>query len=395
MDRFDWFAPHMRVDPYPDLHRFRAESPIQHTPEGWWVLGFEEANLVLKDSRFGRDRAVFLEDFRRTLGDGPAYEYVIRRMTYYGPPDHGRIRGIVAGAFTPRRIEGLRPFIQRITHELLDAAPDHRRFDLLEAVGHPLPSLVICELLGVPNSMREDFDRWTQDIAHLISPMVTDEQRRIGRETVIEEWACVEDIITHRAKSLGDDLLSALIQAEFEGERLTREELVANVMFMFSAGHQTTRDSLGMGVLGLLRHPTEWRRLAADPDESARQATEECLRYESPVCIAQQHALTDTEVAGVRIPRGETINVLVNAANRDPRRFPVPDRLWIDRPDNHPMAFSGGPHLCLGAALARVEVSVVLAELAKRFPDLDLTGEEVRWRDTAVFRGPQELWVSA
>lgn len=395
MERFNWFAPHMRIDPYPDLHRFRSASPVQHTAEGWWILGFDEANQVLKDGRFGRDRSVFLDDFRRSLGDGPAFEYVVRRMTYYGPPDHGRIRGIVAGTFTPRRIEALRPFVQRITHELLDAAPDHARFDLLEAVGHPLPSLVICELLGVPHSMRADFDRWTQVIAHLISPVVNEDQLRRGTETVIEEWACVEDLVSHRAQNLGDDLLSALIQAEFEGERLSREELVANVMFMFSAGHQTTRDALGMGVLGLLRHREEWERLTRDPNGLARQATEECLRWESPVCIAQQHALADTEVGGIPIPRGETINVLINAANRDPRRFPEPDRLRIDREGNHPMAFSGGPHLCLGAALARVEVGVVLGELAKRFPDLDLTGDEIRWRDTAVFRGPHEMWVTA
>jgi len=389
---FNWFDPAMRVDPYPTLARFRARCPVQRTELGWWLLGHAEASLAARDGRFNRDHEAFRASHRRTLGDGPAFEYVTRRLTYYGPPDHQRLRGTVSRAFTHSRIKAMRPYVERLAGELFDRVAGEPTFDIVEHVAHRLPSLVICEMLGVPEAERAHFDQWTQRIAHLISPELSAEQFEVGTAAVIEEWACIEELVEERRRTPGDDLLTALLQAEEEGQRLTREELVANVIFLFSAGHQTTRDTFAMGLLALLRHPDQYATLVADPSLAA-VATEECLRYDAPVSLALQQALVDVELAGEAISAGDMVMLVLPAANRDPRRFEEPDRFWIERPDNHHLAFSGGPHLCLGAPLARLEVSVLLEAVARRFPHLELASEELTWRDSSVFRGPVALWV--
>lgn len=390
---FDWFRPAMRADPHPTLHRFRARSPIHRNDMGWWVLGYAEALQVLHDNHFWRDRQTFLRAFRRTLGDGLAYEYVIRRLTYYGSTDHRRLRGTVSRAFTPRRIESMRPYIETLAHELLDRVGDEREFDILEHLAHPLPSLVICQMLGVPQELRAQFDSWTQRLAHLIAPVITPEQRQQGTRALAAEWECVEELIAARRAHPGPDLLSALIEAEEDGQRLTHDELITTVIFLFSAGHQTTRDTLGVGLLGLLTYREQFELLVENPG-LAPAATEECLRWSSVVALAPQQAQHDVALGDVTIAEGETAFVVLPAANRDPRRFAEPDRFWIERPDNQHLAFSGGPHFCLGASLGKLELSVLLGVIATRFPHLQLAGEHLEWRDSVYFRGPKALVVT-
>jgi hypothetical protein len=391
---FDWFAPSMRIDPHPALHRFRARSPIHRNELGWWVLGYDEADRVLHGPGFGRRRERFLETFRQTLGEGIAYEYVTRRLSYYGPAEHRRLRQTVSRAFTPRRIEVMRPYITRLAGELLDRVEGRPSFDVLESLAHPLPSLVICQMLGVPEELRSRFDRWTSLIPHLIAPRVTPEQLAAGTEAVIEEWACVARLVDERRARPGADLLSALIEAEEEGRRLTRDELIANVIFLFSAGHQTTRDSLGVGLLGMLRPRDPYAALVRDPSLAAA-AAEECLRWGSVVTLSMEQAQADVELGGVTIRTGDDLWIVLTAANRDPRRFPDPDRFRIERPaGQRHISFSTGPHHCLGAALGRLELTVLLEVLARRFPDLELADQPLHWRDTVFFRGPRAVWVS-
>ena len=391
---FDWFAPSMRVDPHPALHRLRAQSPIHRNELGWWLLGYEEAYRVLHGPGFGRSREHYLETFRHTLGDGIAYEYVTRRLSYYSDAEHRRLRGTVARAFTPRRIAMMRPYITQLAGELLARVEDEPSFDVLASLAHPLPSLVICQMLGVPEELRADFDRWTMSIPHLIAPKVTPEQLEAGTRAVIEEWACVERLIDERRSRPGDDLLTALIDAEEEGRRLSHEELIANVIFLFSAGHQTTRDSLGLALLGMLEPRDPYVALAGDPSLAA-VAAEESLRWGSVVTLSMDQAEEDVDLAGSQLSPGDDVWIVLAAANRDPARFPDPDRFRLDRPpDQRHISFSAGPHHCLGAALGRLELTVLLEVLARRLPRAEVAAQELEWRDTVFFRGVRSLRIA-
>ncbi|MGH9024015.1 MAG: cytochrome P450 [Acidimicrobiia bacterium] len=395
-ETFDWTHPSMRVDPHPTCHRFRARSPVHRNDMGWWVLGHKEAERVLHASEFSRRRERFLQAFRLTLGEGQAYEYVTRRLTYYGPPDHARLRGTVSRAFTPRRVQAMRPFIAGLANKLLDEVAGEDEFDILEHLAHPLPSQVICQMLGVPEDLRAQFDEWTGLIPHLIAPTVTEEQLAAGTRAVIEEWACVEGLIEERRAEPGDDLLSALIEAEEGGQRLTREELVANIIFMFSAGHQTTRDTLGVGLIGMLADRIEYEDLVAHR-ELAPRAVEESLRWSSVVGMAVEQAQAALRLHDAEIAAGDWVWVVLPAVNRDPLVFTNPDRFHIRRPNSTAhLAFSGGPHFCLGAALGRLELTVLFEVLSTRFPGLELADPvaDIAWRDTLYFRGPRNLRVS-
>ncbi|MEL7158807.1 MAG: cytochrome P450, partial [Actinomycetota bacterium] len=385
--------PVMRADPYPTFAVMRELSPVHWDGRAHWLFRYEDARQVLLGDDFGRVASAFQRQYFDSLGAGQPYEYVIRRMTYLDTADHTRVRGLFARTFTPRRVEALRPFIVAMVDELLDQVDGSAPFDVLEAVAHPVPSLVICELLGVPGAERELFDGWTQRIAHLVSPTITETQYRDSAAALAEEWAMMEQLVADRRRNLGPDLLSALIQAG-EEDGIDHEELVSNCIFLFSAGHQTTRDTVGNGLYAMLGDRAQFAALAADPAGRAAAATEEALRYDAPVVQSWEVALTDTEVGGIPIAEGEAVFPLLGAGNHDPARFTDPDRFNIDRPDNVPITFSLGPHHCLGSALARMEVSIILEAIATRFPDLDLAGDPVEWRDTVVFRGPVALHVA-
>ena len=393
---FDFLHPQMRIDPFPTFKVMRESAPVHWDGMAHWVFRYEDARSVLLGDQFGRVASAFQRQYFESLGAGQPYEYVIRRMTYLDTDDHARVRGLFAKTFTPRRIESLRPYIVEMVEGMLDAIDANEPFDLLDAVAHPVPSLVICEMLGVPHGERELFDGWTQRIAHLVSPAITEEQYADSAAALAEEWAMMESLIADRGKDLGDDLLSALIRAAADDDgAITHEELVSNCIFLFSAGHQTTRDTVGNGVLAMLRDGDQWAALAADPAGLAMAATEESLRFDAPVVQSWEVAFEDTEVAGVPIRAGEAVFPLLGACNHDPLRFERPDDFDLHRPDNVPVTFSLGPHHCMGSALARMEVSILLEAIATRFPTLHLANDEVEWRDTVVFRGPHRLEVAA
>ena len=275
---------------------------------------------------------------------------------------------------------------------LLDRVDGAKTIDVLAAVAHPLPSLVICEMLGVPEADRPRFSGWTEDIAFLLFPPVHPHRLKTGEVAATQFMAYVRDLIEHRRAAPADDLLSALIAAEEHGDRLSIDELIANVVFLFSAGHQTTRDLVGNGLLALLRHPDLKLRVAADPS-LLPALVEECLRYDPSVTATTRRARDDTAVAGTPIAAGDRLILSISGANRDPARFPDPDRFDIDRLNNEPLAFGGGIHYCLGAALARAEAQIVFGTLLRRYPKLALAEQTVQWRETWIFRGPVTLQV--
>ena len=278
-----------------------------------------------------------------------------------------------------------------MVNRLIDQAEPGQKFDLLELVAHPVPSLVICELLGVPVQDRELFDGWTQRIAHLVSPAISEEQYADAAGALADEWELMENLIYSRSQKLGDDLLSDLIRASSGDEAISHQELVSNCIFLFSAGHQTTRDTVGSGVLAMMRDRRQWEALVANPSGLAAAAAEESLRYDAPVVQSWEVAFEDTEISGHPVAEGEAVFPLLGACNHDPERFINPDSFEIEREDNVPITFSLGPHHCMGSALARMEVSIILEALATKIPSMRLASENIAWRDTVVFRGPESL----
>jgi pimeloyl-[acyl-carrier protein] synthase len=391
---WDPLASSFRSNPYPALRRLRAVDPIHHTADDVVLTRHEDVASTLRDPAFGMSpRDELVAALRERLGSGRAFDYVSRRLSNYNPPDHTRLRSLVVRAFTPRRVEQLRPWVENVAARLLDDVSVGSEFDVIAVLAHPLPSLVICEMLGVPDADRSAFDRWTSAIAHLIGPYVPSDRLAAGEAAVAQEWACIESLIEERRRQPGKDLLSALLGVEEDGERLEVDEVIAMVIFLFSAGHQTTRDLIGNGLLGLFAHPHELRHLADDPTLGP-EAVEECLRYDGPVPFISRSAHVSTMIRDEPIHAGQRIVCVLAAANRDPERYPDPDAFRIERPERQAVAFGGGIHHCLGAALARIEAETILRVLVQRFPKLRLASDDIAWRDTIVFRGPVAVPVA-
>jgi len=390
---FDPLAPGFTADPYPLLRRLREEEPVHLSPRGYWVLTrYDDVAAVLGNSRlFGV--GLTRERIKARYGSGAAFDYVSRRLSSYDPPDHARLRSLVTRAFTMRRVEAMRPRIQVIADELLRRSDGMREMDVIAELAHPLPSLVICEMLGVPVADRPLFSAWTHAVQHLLAPAISAERLAAGEEAAGEFLGYVGALARERRRNPGDDLLSALVAAEESGDRLSEEELAATVVFLFSAGHSTTRDLVGNGLVALLRHRAQWQRLVDDPAR-VQDAVEESLRYDASVTMFSRRALQDTRLGNQSIAAGAQIFVSISAANRDPARFPDPDGFDLSRPDKSHLSFGGGIHYCLGASLARAEAGIIFRTLAARHPRLELAQEVVEWRDALAFRGPVALPVS-
>jgi cytochrome P450 len=379
-------------DPHPHYHRIRAETPVLFVPEldEYVLTRFADCERVLRDPTMSSDpskrniRPPFLQ-----LGQGDDRP---PSMLFLDPPDHTRLRKLVSKAFTPRTVERLRPHVAELVDGMLDAV-DPAGFDLLEAVGFPLPVTVICELLGIPAEDQHLFGPWSSDASRMLDGDLDEATIQRGIVAFMELVNYLNAIFEERRAAPRDDLLSALLAAEEEGDKLSEEELRSTVVLLFVAGHETTTNLIGNGTVALLRQRDQWERLVADPS-LAPSAVEELLRFDGPVHVTARTATHPCEVAGVSVEPGQGLVTLIAAANRDPERFPDPDRLDIGRADNHHLAFSQGMHYCLGAALARLEGQEVFTALTRRFPTLDLTEEPVH-RDHFVLRGYQKVPVQA
>ena len=392
MAKLDLSDPEFTIDPHPMLHRLRATDPVHRTAAGEWALTrYVDVEWALRDPACGTGFGT-AEQTRAQYGDSPAFEYMSRRMSRYDPPDHARLRGLVARAFTPRRIAALQPRIEALTEELLDAIEDRREVDFVAAVAHPLPSRVICELLGVPVADQALHSQWTPAIQRGLSNTASPTERDEANAAVGHQWTYLQQLVAERRASPGDDLLSAMVTAEEAGDRLTTEEVIATAIMVFSAGHSTTRDLLGSGLLRMLTVPGQFASLAADPS-LASAAVEESLRYDPSLTMVRRRALKEKQLGEATIHPGETILALIIAANRDPAVFNDPDAFTITRADNRPLSFGGGIHYCLGSALARMEGEIVFRAVARRFPMMTLANNHTHSRDTPVFRGPEALPV--
>jgi hypothetical protein len=314
-------------------------------------------------------------------------------MLFVDPPDHTRLRTLVNKAFTPRAVEALRPRITRIVHGLLDDVERAGTMDVVRVLAYPLPVIVIAELLGIPVDDRELFKKWSDALAATLEPFVP---KDLQSEVLLANEALrayLSRIFAQRRREPRDDLISALMQAEEAGDRLTEEEAFSAVRLLLVAGHETTTNLIGNGLLALLRYQDQWRLLREDRT-LIPAAVEELLRFDSPVQLTVRIATEPLDLDGKHIRPGDQIIVLLGAANRDPAQFSDPDRLLITREEKRHLAFGHGIHFCLGAPLARLEMQVTLSALLERFPQLHLTPEPVVRRQTMVLRGLDRIAVA-
>src|SRR5207245_7102603 len=380
---FNPYLPEFHADPYPFYHRLRAVAPVYQTPMGFWVLTrYDDVLTVLRDPRFGRDgfeqmpAAIYAEDRAES-------SRLPRSMLFRDPPDHTRLRALVSKAFTPRVIERMREHIQDIVHRLLGRVRDAKGMDVITDLAYPLPVTVICEMLGVPTGDEGVIRQWSSDVARSLAAIGMPSDIEVvarGRAARRELGDYFRRLLPERRRRPQDDLLSLLIAAEEAGDTLSEGELLATCVLLFIAGHETTVNLIGNGMLALLRHPDQLGRLRADPS-IARAAVEELLRFDPPVTLTGRVAMEDIEVGGITVEAGEMAVLLLGAANRDPAAFENPDRLDLTRPDNHHAAFGHGIHFCLGAPLARLEGQVALTALVQRFEHLELATDEPEYKE--------------
>ena len=379
-------------DPYPVYAALRERDPVHRSRlmNAWMFARHADVDAILRDHRnFASDPRKGTLTTRQEALLPPADEFT---MLFLDPPDHRRLRALVNKAFTPRAVEALEPRIRGILAALLDDIDDASGFDLMQAVAQPLPVIVIAEMLGVPPEDRDRFKVWSNQRARLLEPTVSPRERAIALEASSGFDAYFRKIIAKRREAPEDDILSALVQAEDEGERLNERETLNMLRLLLIAGNETTTNLIGNGMLALLRHPGQLRRLREDPG-LIPSAVEELLRFDSPVQTTFRRALADCEVNGFALRKRDNLVVLVGSANRDPDAFEDPDRLDVGRGEAAHLSFGRGIHHCIGAPLARIEGRIVLEMLLERFSSIEPLGDRPRFRKSIVLRGLQSLPV--
>jgi len=394
-DRFfvDAMSPAFREDPYPHYDAYRGQHRLLRVADTMWLaLGHADVTTMLRHPKLSSDE-------RRATSQigGPEPGRLETSLVFMDPPDHTRLRGLVARAFTAKRVADLRPAAETITARLLDeteaAGARGEVVDLICSLAYPLPVRMICLLLGVPEADEDAFTGWSRSLARTLDPSVLRSAETdaaiAAAETELAGY--LEALLSFRRTNPGDDLLSALLAVEADGDRISPREVVDLALLLLVAGHETTVNLIGNGVLALLRAPDQLERLRQAPD-LIPPAVDELLRFDSPVQMSQRIAMEDLDLGGVPVKVGDEILLVLGAANRDPAVFAEPHRLDVTRDARRHVAFGGGIHHCLGAALARLEGQVALTGLIARFARLELAGHPRR-RPMFTLRGLESLPV--
>jgi hypothetical protein len=387
--------PATKDDPYPLYAGVRQRGMVTSSLGAFMAADHATVAAVLRDRRFSSS-PVHQRGYRPPSfpADDPRAELPAGDLLNLDPPDHTRLRRLVSGAFTPRAIAALEPRIREMTVRLLAEADAAAGFDLIDALAFPLPIAVICQLLGVPAGDRAQFRAWGHDVAASLDPQTAAAAQTQSRASEIALLRYLQDLVRERRDNPDDTILSALIAAEEEGDRLSTGEVVRMSLLLLVAGFETTVNLIGNGTVALLADPDGWDRLRSDPAQ-VPAAIEEMLRYDSPVQLTSRTATEPVELAGREIAAGRTVLVAIGGANRDPAVFERPDEFLLGRPDpGRHLSFSLGLHHCLGAALARLEGRIAIEELTSRYPALELTAKPTR-RQQLVLRGFESVPVRA
>ncbi len=368
-------------DPFPFYHRLRRWDPVHRCPDGsYFLTRYDDVVAVYQDHhRFSSDKRV---EFAPKFGASPLYEHHTTSVVFRDPPDHTRIRKLFAPAFTPRALAALEPRVVGLVDRLLDRCADRGGMDVVEDFAVALPVQLIGDMLGVPAGERGPLRGWSLAILGALEPVPGPERLAAGNRAVEEFKDYLRRLIADRRRRPSTDpgeILSALIAAEDQGDRLTEVELLHQCIFLLNAGHETTTNLIGNAIVSLLEHPGELARLRAEPGLIG-SAVEEFLRFQSPNQLGNRRVVADAEVGGVVMPAGTLVTLGIGAANRDPAQFPDPDRLDLGRAPNRHLAFIVGIHACAGMWLARMEGRVAIGRLVQRFPRLQAAGRPVRAR---------------
>jgi len=388
------------ANPYPFYARLRRESPVHKVilpgrQTAWLVTRYDDVLGVLKDDRFAKNRLNALAPGTAVRSPWvPAFaEPLTRNMLDVDEPDHTRLRALVNRVFTPRRVEQIRDRIQSLTEDLVAAVRGREQFDLIRAIAQPIPTTIIAEMLGVPVGDRHKFGRWSRRI---VSADSSGAAMLLALPNFWFFLRYIRRLVRAQQGEARDDMLGALVRAEADGERLNEDELLAMVFLLLVAGHETTVNLIGNGVLALLEHPEQMEMLRRDPS-LIKPAIEELLRYGSPLKTAtERYAREDVTVAGVTIPRGSLVFAVIASANRDERQFASPDTLDITREPNRHLSFGMGAHFCLGASLARMEGQIAINTLLRNITRwrLAVAPPSLRWRRGLVLRGLEAMPVA-
>ncbi len=398
LDR-DWLTPEYLANPYAHYRRLRLEAPVfwSETLNSWVLTRYDDVIAALRTpqllSNAGRMAAMLdrLPENLRTNLD-LLYEHYRAGLIFSDPPNHTRLRTLVNRAFSPAVVERLRSRIETLVDDLLDAVQGAGAMDLVQDFAYPLPAAVACALLGLPLTDRPLFRQWSDDIIGLFGAGADAARATRGQASLRHFRDYLHHLIVARRKNPGEDIISALIVAHERDDRLSEAELLSTSVTLLTASQETTTSLIGNGLLALLRHPDQLRRLQAEP-ALVKGALEELLRYDSPVQRQLRLATEDFEIGHQRIRKGEIVSPFLGAANRDPAQFPDPDRLDITRPDNRHTAFGYGIHFCVGAPVARVEVAIALTTLLRRLPGIRLATAAPEFKPDVTVRGLKTLPV--
>jgi cytochrome P450 len=396
--KYDLLSPSFYAAPDATLHRMRAEDPVYWHPEleAWILTRYDDIQSVIRDPRFSVDRG-------GQIGKGGSFQvrkkldfcnhFFTQQMVFSDPPSHTHLRTLVAKAFTPH-LADLQPAITRFTDELINAVRGVGQMEVIRDFADPLPSLVTAQMLGIAREHIPDLKRWSSDMFGLFGAgLATDEIVEATYESLVACREYFEAQIAQRRKNPGNDLICKLITVEEQGSKLSEQELTGACITLMAGAYETTTYLISNGLLALLRHPDQLQKLRENPT-LIDSAVEEFLRYEGPALSVVRRAIEDTEIGGRYLITGQKIYCMLHAGNRDPARFPEPDRLDIGRKDNRHLGLGLGIHFCLGALLTRLETKIAINTIVQRLPALRLDTDELAWMLNLAMRGLQALPVA-
>lgn len=394
---YDLHGPHIFANPYPLYHKIRSRYPVHLDSHlGCWVVtSYALVASALADRNLSSERVVqgSIMQEEQWIALSPLFEHISNLMFYSDPPKHTRIRSLINKAFSARMIERWREHIQRIVDEQLDLVQDARQMDVIRDLAFPLPSRVIADMLGIPDSDFHRFKLWSDDLVDFLgNPATLDQCQRLW-QSIQEFMAYFRGVVAGHREHPKDDLVDAFLRGEDQEVALTEDELLINCVGLFAGGHETTTNAIGNGIVALLAHPDEMQKLRENP-AFITNAVEELLRYDSPVQFTARIAKQATEIGGIKIYKGQRVLLMLGAANRDPAYFQDPDSLIINRQNNRHFAFGHNIHYCIGSSIARLEMQIALETMLQRFPQLRLASDQLIWQENLSFHGLKELLVT-